>query len=446
MTLSNYLFEARHTVKLAVPFVMNQLLQVSVLTADSIMAGLDGELTLAAVAQGATLWLLVQLILIGLTVSLTPTFARLFARKDTQQLQYVFQQGVWLSILLIPLGIVCILCIPYLMHVMGVDAAIIPPATCYLTVMAFAIPFFAIYLPIRFFNEGIGNPKIVAIITALSVPINITGNYIFINGLFGLPKMGTTGIAMSSVISLIFIAVAGWIYILKSKHIKSFNLLSNFQQPVWASITNFLKLGTPNAIAFLMEAGMFSAVVLLSGRLGVRIAAANQIALSYASTTFMIPLGLSFAIMTRVGMAIGQDDSQKARIIGFSGIAMGAFTMFCSMLVISFFGENIANLYSQEPAITKIALSLLGFAAIFQIFDGIQVCSAGSLRGLEETKAPMLYAIFGYWILAMPLAILLAFHYNMGAKGLWIGLVCGLSATAFLGARKFMKLIQKNSL
>lgn len=440
MKWSSYLHEARRTAKLGVPFVLNQLLQVSVITADSIMAGSDGELTLAAVAQGATLWLLVQLILIGLSVSLTPIFARLFTRNDTEQLRYTFQQGVWLSILLIPLGLVCILCIPYLMHIMQVDAAIIPPASSYLMVMAFAIPFFAIYLPIRVFNEGIGNPKIVTIITALSVPINVGGNYILINGLFGLPKMGATGIAISSVVSLVFIAFAGWLYMLKSPRIKVFNLFSNFQRPAWASIANFFKLGTPNAIAFLMEAGMFSTVVLLSGRLGVRIAAANQIALSYTSTTFMVPLGLSFAIMTRVGMATGQDDTLQARIIGLSGIAMGAFTMLCSVLVIAFFGQNIANLYSQEPAITSIALGLLSLAAVFQIFDGIQVCSAGALRGLEETKAPMVYAIWGYWILAMPIAIVLAFYYRMGAKGLWIGLVCGLSITAFLGARKFMQL------
>ncbi len=440
MKLSEYLHEARQTAKLGVPFIMNQLLHVSAVTADSIMAGLDGELTLAAVAQGATLWLLAQLMLIGLTISLAPIYARLFARDDLQQLKTIFQQAVWLSILLVPLGIMFVWWAPYLMQVMQVKTIIISPAKNYLFIMMFAVPFFSIYLPVRFFNEGIGNPKVVTIITALSVPINVAGNYILITGLFGLPKMGATGIAISSLVSIIFVAIVGWVYMLTSPRLQAYNLFKNFQYPVKKSIVYFIRIGTPNAVAFLMEAGMFSTVVLLSGRLGVRIAAANQIALSYASTTFMLPLGLSFAIMTRIGMATGLNDKKKIRVVGVSGIAMGAFIMVCSVLNILFFGKNIALLYSQEQAVIEIALGLLQLAAVFQIFDGIQVCATGALRGLEETKAPMYYAILGYWVLAIPLAVLLAFYYHMSARGLWIGLLCGLSVTALLGTRKFLKL------
>lgn len=425
---------------MGVPFVINQLLQVSVTTVDSIMAGADGKLTLAAVAQGASLWMLGQLILIGLAMPLSSTFARLCARNEATHIQTTFQQGVWLAVFLIPLGVVCMLGMPYLMGWIGVDAAIIPPARNYLSVITLGVPFFTMYLPVRFFNEGIGNPKVIMWITALSLPINIGGNYILINGCFGLPKMGATGIAIASVCSLAFIALVGWVYTLKSRHARQWQLLRNFQAPVGALLLRYVKLGIPNAIAFVMEAGMFAAVVLLSGRLGVQVAAANQIALSYASTTFMIPLGLSFALMTRVGMAMGADQPQQARIIGLSGIAMGALAMLCSVLAIAFFGKHIAGLYSTDPDIIQIALGLLSLAAIFQIFDGIQVCSAGALRGLEETKAPMLYAIISYWVLAMPLAVLLAFYYTMGAKGLWIGLICGLSITAFLGARKFIQL------
>lgn len=440
MNLSRYIQESKTTLILGVPFIINQLLQISVSTIDSIMAGADGQLTLAAVAQGATLWVLVQLVLIGLAMALTPMFARLFTRSDEQQLKQLFQQGIWLAILLIPLGIALMLFTPRLMHWIGVDAAIIAPASSYLAVMTWAIPFFALYLPIRFFNEGIGNPKAVMMITALSIPINVGGNYILLNGLFGLPKMGATGIGIASVASFAFITLVGWGYILKSQRFRSWQLFADFQWPHWKTIARFFNIGLPNAVALLMEAGMFSAIVLLSGRLGVSIAAANQIALSYISTTFMIPLGLSLAMMTRVGMAMGEDDREKTRIIGISGMVIGTIAMCGSVLIILFFGESVAALYSDDKAIIQLAVGLLSLAAIFQIPDGIQVCAAGALRGLEETKAPMLYAVWGYWILAMPLAIALAFYFNMSAQGLWIGLLCGLSITAFLCARKFIVL------
>lgn len=440
MNFTNYLQESKKTLILGVPFIVNQLLQISVSTIDSMMAGADSELTLAAVAQGAMLWMLVQLVLIGLAMALSPVFARLYARQDNKQLKQLFQQGVWLSIWLIPLGVLLMLCVPFLMQLVGVDAAIIPPATDYLSVMTFAIPFFALYMPIRFFNEGIGNPKVIMMITALSIPINVVGNYILLNGLLGFPKMGATGIAIASVLSFAFIAVIGWVYVLKSKQLQYWQLLKDFQRPDLSVILRFYRLGLPNAVALIMEAGMFTAVVLLSGRLGVSIAAANQIALSYISTTFMIPLGLSFAITTRVGMSVGEENREKTRIIGISGMAMGVIAMFFSVMIIVFFGEKVAALYTDDKAVIDIALGLLGLAAIFQIPDGVQVCSAGALRGLEETKAPMHYAILGYWILAMPLAILLAFYFNLGAKGLWAGLMCGLSITAFLGAKKFVQL------
>lgn len=438
--IKTYLTESRHTLTLGVPFIINQLLQISVVTIDSIMAGADGELTLAAVAQGGSLLIIAQLVLIGLAMPLTPMFARLVTRKDDQQIKTLFQQSLWLSLLLGILGVILLIFLPNVMTWIGVDAAIIPPATGYLTAMTFAMPFFAIYLPVRFLNEGIGNPKIIMYITALSIPFNVAGNYIFLNGLFGLPKMGATGIGIASVISLIFVAIAGWAYLVRAPHLKNWQLLTDFQRPTLGIISNILRIGFPNAIALLMEAGMFSAVALLSGRLGVSIAAANQVAFSYISTTFMIPLGLSFAIMTRVGMAMGEDNPEKARIIGVSGIIMGMLSMCLSVVVIIFFGESVATLYSDDEAVITIALSLLALAAMFQIPDGIQVCSAGALRGLEETKAPMHYAILGYWILAMPLAVLLAFYFDMGARGLWIGLLCGLSVTSVLGALKFIKL------
>lgn len=440
--LNNYLQETRKTLWLGLPFIANQLLQIAVVTIDSMMAGADGELTLAAVAQGASLFTMMELILIGLAMPLTPMFARSFVKKDYDTLRELFHQGVWLSVLLSILGVFLMLGSPLLMYLAGVDALIIPPATQYLWITAAAMPFFALYLPVRFFNEGIANPKVVMMITGLSLPINVAGNYIFLNGFFGVPKMGAAGIALSTVFSTIFICVLGWWYIKKHHSIRQYGLFDHFTRPVGQTIMRLIRIGAPNAVALLMEAGMFTCVALLSGRLGVTIAAANQIAFSYISIIFMIPLGLSLAVMTRIGMASADEDLNQARVIGVSGMIVGAGVMLISAMAISFVGQWVAELYTTDTDVIDIAVGLLALAALFQIPDGIQVCVAGALRGLEETKAPMQYAIIGYWVFAVPLAILLAFYFQLSARGLWIGMLIGLSFTAVLGVRKFLKLTQ----
>ncbi len=440
--IKNYFFEARNTLVLGAPFVVNQLLQVSVATVDSMMAGADGELTLAAVAQGAALWMLAQLIIIGIAMSLTPTIARAFSKGDNKQLRTLFQQGLWLAVPLSVLGIVLMCCSPYLMTIVSVRTVIIAPATDYLLIMAIAMPFFCFYLPIRYFNEGIGNPKVIMFITALSIPVNILGNYIFLNGLLGLPKMGAAGIAIASVISIIFMMTVGFFYMTKSNHIKQWRLFVKWSVPIPEIIVRLVKIGTPNSVALLMEAGMFSAIVLLSGRLGVNAAAANQIAFNYTSTTFMIPLGISMALMTRIGMAVMHDDMARVRIIGVSGIVLGALSMMISVLVIICLGHWVARLYTDEQAVLDMASTLLALAAIFQIPDGIQICAAGALRGLEETQSPMRYAIVGYWLLAMPLAVFLAFYMGWGSSGLWTGLIVGLTVAAILLTRRFWQLTQ----
>ncbi len=436
----DYWRESRQILWLAFPFIINQILQMSVLTVDSLMAGADSELTLAAVAQGTILWHVVMLGIIGLLMPMTALIAKSYARNDKHQLRELFQQAVWLALPLGLLGFALMWVVPSLMHLIGVDAQIIPPATDYLRIAAFTIPLLTLFLPVRFLVEGMGRPAVMMWLTATSVPINIMGNYIFLNGLLGLPKMGAAGVALATLLAEIYLFGAAWWYVSKSATMQPLAMLSGFSRPLRLVIVRYIRLGVPSAVALLMEVSLFAAVMLLSGRFGVSVTAASQIAFNYISNTYMIPLGISMALATRIGMAIGEDDLSKARRIGISGMALGAGFMLLSVITIMLFGREIAMLYNDETVVIQTAVSLLMVAGVFQIFDGVQVCSAGALRGLEETQAPMRYAAIGYWLLAMPAAVLLAFAFGLGAPGLWWGLLIGLSVTAVLGARKFLQL------
>ncbi len=435
-----YWYESRQILWLAFPFIISQILRMSVITIDSLMAGADSELTLAAVAQGTILWHLVMLGIIGLLMPMTALIAKAYARNDKHQLRELFQQAVWLALPLGLVGFVLMWWVPSLMHLIGVDAHIIPPATDYLRIAAFTIPLIALFLPVRFLLEGMGRPAVMMWLTATSVPINIIGNYIFLNGLLGFPKMGAAGVALATLVAEIYLFFIIWYYVSKSKNMQSLAILLNYSRPLRPVIVRYIRLGVPSAVALLMEAGLFTAVMLLSGRFGVSVAAANQIAFNYVSNAYIIPLGISMALVTRIGMAMGEDDLSKARRIGISGMTLGAGFMVLSVITLMLFGREIAMLYNDEAVVIQTAVSLLMITGVFQIFDGVQVCSAGALRGLEETQAPMRYAAIGYWLLAMPAALLLAFTLGLGAPGLWWGLLIGLSVTSVLGARKFLQL------
>lgn len=435
--MHTYRREIGKTALLALPFIANQLLQMSVVTIDSIMAGADGELTLAAVAQGVILWDLVVIVTIGVMMPMSAMIAKAHAARHRRQINTLMKQALWLAALLAVFGVLFMWFVPQLMVWIGVEPSIIAPASDYLRITAWTLPFIAFYLPIRFLNEGIGNPKIVMYITASSLPINIIGNYLLLNGVWGLPKMGASGIAIATLVAEIYICVAGWYYLSHSKKLRAYRLNIRLIKPDVVVLKHYLRIGLPNAVTMLMEIGMFACVVLLSGRLGVVAAAANQIVFNYTANVFMIPLGISMALTTRVGRAVGEGDWQAVKTIGRSGIVFGAMVMCVAMVTILSVRSTFVRLYGVDDTVAQLAAGALILAAVSQIFDGVQVCAAGALRGLEDTRSPMRYAMLGYWGLAMPIGILAAFAFGMGIYGLWMGLIVGLVITAGLCARRF---------
>jgi len=442
MTLSKckpYIIETRATAHLAVPFVGNQLLLMAVATIDSIMAGRDSKLTLAAVAQGVMLWDVFSLVVVGLLMPMTAMVAKYHTQKNAKNLRLVFQQSIWLAVLLGIASAIAIYHSPAILWLFGIDKSITEAASQYLHIVAFSMPFIALFLIVRFFNEGIANPKIIMLMTATSIPVNIIGNTILLNGLLGFPRMGAAGIAIASTLAWIYLAVIAWGYCLHSKHMRTYQLLKDFSRPVKQVIRQYLLIGIPNAVALTLEISLFAVIVLLSGKLGIDAASSNQIVFNYSANVYMISLGISMALTTRIAMAMGDSNRDKARTIGLSGMVLSIFTMLLSMLIVALFGEHITALYSNDYTVRELALSLLAIVAFFQLFDGIFCCGAGALRGLEETKAPMRYTMI-YAVITMPLAALLAFHLHLSVAGLWLAMIIGVAVAAFLSARKYLLL------
>ncbi|PID62760.1 MAG: hypothetical protein CR974_03180 [Gammaproteobacteria bacterium] len=437
---ADYWREIKTSIRLALPFTVNQVLILANVTVDSIMAGSDSTLTLAAISQGVAMWDLVILFMLGLLLPISAKIAKLDSASNAEALQATFWNMVYFAMLLGAVAVGMLYFSYQLLPFIGIKPAIIPDTKSYLqTIAVGAFLLIAIYFPFKLWNESILNLRIIVAILSLSVPVNIIGNYMFIHGLFGLPKMGATGIALASVIGLsVSCGLAAW-YMLSAPKIKRYHLFDHISKPDWQYFKAFFRLGLPSSFAMIFEVGAFTFVIFLAGRIGVETSAATQVAFNYMSNMFMIPLGISLALSMRIARAKGKGDTQKVRDIGISGASFISLIALLSMTILLVFDEAIAGLYSDDPQLIALSSTLLFVIALLQIPDGLLIFCSCALRGLENTKIPMLLGFLGYWGVAIPLGLLLTFYFALGIQGMLIGIVVGTTLSASLGLVKFFQ-------
>ncbi|HPY41789.1 MAG TPA: MATE family efflux transporter, partial [Thiolinea sp.] len=343
-------------------------------------------------------------------------------------------------------GVVAILVslgLAHSLHWFGVEPSIIPEAQRYIYWVTWSLPFIFLALVPRAFNEAKRNTLPMMWIQLLLMPLNIVGNYLFMFGHVGFPAMGAAGAALSTGISQVVGCILLFTYTLKTPRYRSYDLAKRMTRPDPAHMMQLLRLGIPISVSLGMEVGMFMVVALLMGSFGVTAAAGHQIALNVASLTFMVPLGTAMALTVQVGNAIGAQAYELARQRGQLGIALCAGFMLLSGVNLWLWGEQIASWYSTDLAVVQAASHFLLFAALFQLGDGIQVSSAGALRGYKDTLYPMLITTFCYWVVGVALGWYLSQYTTLGASGLWLGLVTGLFMAALLLGLRFNSLSKR---
>ena len=260
--------------------------------------------------------------------------------------------------------------------------------------------------------------------------VNWGGNWVLIYGHLGLPAMGLRGSALSTCLARIYMAAvliyAAW----KNEERRGHGLFEHWPGVQWERIRNLLGLGLPSAGQIVLEVGAFGAATVMAGSLSPDALAAHQIVLNWASVTFMVPLGLSAATAVAVGHAVGAQRWAEARRLGWLGLLCGAGFMGIAAAFFVTLPLPILHVYTFSPTVLAAAVPLLGLAAAFQVFDGVQAVGTGALRGLGETRLPMLANLFGYWCFGLPLGYFLCFHRGLGVQGLWYGLTAALIVTA----------------
>jgi MATE family multidrug resistance protein len=365
----------------------------------------------------------------GLMMALSPSVAQLDGAKRRGEVAPLFCQAVWLAA---AVGVLTVALLyiggPMLARVTGVSEDLLPDVAAFLHPASFAAPPIILYFACRGLSEGLSLPRPTMLLGLFGllalVPIGYTLMYVLRLGAYG------SGLAMAVVCWLLFLGFAALIAV--SPRYRGLGWHRRGLWPDLAIIGALVRLGLPMAVSVMMEAALFSMAGLEIGRFGDAAVAGHQVALSVASVTFMMPMGLAMATTVRVGNAVGRGDAGGVRHAGLAGIALTLATQALSCTLMLALPGPIASIYSSDPAVIAGAVVLLQFAAAFQFSDGIQVVSNGALRGLKDARVPMLITGFSYWGVGMPVGWFLAFPQNWRAPGMWMGMIAGLSVAAAL--------------
>jgi MATE family multidrug resistance protein len=421
---------------LAGPLVANNLSIAGMGFADTVMAGRLGTDHLAAVAVGSMIWMVVFLCGLGILMAMSPTAAHAVGAGRPEEVGRDARQCLWLSQALALLGVIALRNAEILLEAIGVDPAVIPLTDGYLEAIAWGLPAMYAYLSLRFMSEGVGWTRPIAYVAFVALIVNVFGNWVLMFGNLGFPRLGAVGCGAASALAMWSMLFYMATYVRRERRYRQYELFGGFDWPDRARIRALLALGLPIAASVISEAGLFSAVGLLMGKLGATVVAAHQIAMNYAATMFMIPLAIHSALTIRVGHAVGRGDRALARRLGFVGIAMCGLFMIVSATALFFLRESIAGFYTGDPATRSLAASLLVMAMAFQVSDGLQVGAAGALRGYKDTRVPMVLNFASYWGVAFPLAWYFGVITEQGPQAVWIGLIVGLTLAALsLNAR-----------
>lgn len=432
---------AKSLLRIGGPLIINNLAVAGMQFADTVMAGQLGADALAAVAVGGSVWMLGFSFCLGLLMAISPIAARHTGAGDYGLIGRYTRQGIYLGVAMgVPMILIAQFAVDPLLTLIGIDPEFRDLTVGYVRAIMFGAPGIFIFLALRFTTEGIGHTRPIMFTSTFSLICNVFLNYVLMFGKFGAPAMGAVGCGVASAITMWIVALALGAYIFFSSHYRPFKIFMRVARVRLPALKEIVYLGVPIAITITAEAGLFAAVSILMGTRGTDITAAHQIAINFAATMFMIPLALSSATTVRVGQLIGAGDMRGARSSGAVGIGLCASFMALSAIFLLVFRDAVVDLYTDDPAVRGIAISLLLMAAVFQVADGVQVGAAGALRGYKDTRIPMVVNMFAYWALAFPLAFLAAITFKAPPNYVWAGFVVGLGVAATLLTWRYYRL------
>ncbi|MFZ4286573.1 MATE family efflux transporter [Variovorax sp. HJSM1_2] len=425
--------------RLAWPVLIGQLATVGLGVTDVAMAGHASAEDLAGVSLGVSIWHLLMITLTGALLSVNPVVSQLYGAQALGRIPHVVRQAMWKALGLGVLAMLAANVATVVFDHMQLEPAVRTLAINFVRITSTAFPAFCLYRVLYGYSTSINQTKPMMVIAVLALLISIVLNSLLVFGLFGLPRLGGQGCAWATVACVWFDLGAILWWVRRAPAYRSTQPLRQWEWPEWREIRGLLKLGLPIGVTFFAESSAFSLVALLVAGFGATVVAAHQVALSFTSLVFMLPMSLGVALLTRVGQALGAQDAHAARMRAWVGVGMALALSAGAALGIALFNTVIANAYTSDAGVAALAAHLLLFAAVFQLSDGTQVAVASAVRAYKVTRLPMFIHMFSFWGICLPLGCVLGLAPEwlpwkpavpMAAQGFWTALVVGLTVAA----------------
>ena len=436
--------EIRPMLHLAAPLAMAELGWMSMGFVDAVMAGRLGAAAIGAGSLGNMLFFPIAICGTGMLLGMDTLVAQSFGAKDATACRRTLVQGLWMAAALAPVvALLLALTIP-LLRATGTNPRVMELLGPFVRALLWGVPPLLFYSAFRRYLQAMNIVKPITFAVVSANLLNFGGNWLLMYGNWGAPRLGLEGSGFSTSISRLYIALVLLIAVLRHQRKSAYPHLpakvghaSACQRPLagasflgwrpqWPTIRRLIALGFPSAMQILVEGAVFGVVTVMAARFDEVSLAAHSIAVNVISITFMVPLGISSAAAVRVGQAVGRKDPQGIAVSGWTALLLGAGFMSSAGVALAFVPRWIARLYTPEAAVIAASAALLRIAALFEVFDGLQVVATGALRGLGDTRTPALAHFAGYWIIGMPVAYVLCFTYGWGVTGIWVGLTSAL--------------------
>jgi len=423
------------TMALAVPIALTQLGQIAMMTSDLALIGRLGDTAVAAAALGHVVLYVGFMICLGLANAVAPLASQAVGARNPEAARRALHVGLWVvTLFAIPLVAVQLHSYPIL-KALGQPEDVALLAGRYLDGLSWSMAPACWFIAIRNFMSSLDRPQPGLWITLAAIPMNTVLAYALIHGSLGLPQLGMLGAGVATtIVNVGMCLAAGWVCIARAPF-RDYRPLDGFWRPDGALTVKLLVIGLPISGAFLLEYSLFGAAAVMMGWIDTTAMVGHQIALQVAAIVFMVPLGIGLAATVRVGHAAGRRDATAARRSGFAAVALGILFMSAMALLVSAFRHEIPLLFlggDADAHTVSLTAHLLILGATFFIADGIQTIAAGGLRGINDTRVPLLFSAASFWLVGFAVAYVLAFTLGYGAEGVWIGLSAGVFTYALL--------------
>ena len=424
--IANLRREFRPMLRLAAPLALAELGWMAMGFVDIVMAGPLGPAAIGAGSLANMMFYPVVIFGTGMLLGMDTLVAQAFGAKDTEDCRRTLISGLWMALGLAPVLATALWLTLPLLRSTGTNPRVMALVVPYVKALLWGIPPLVCYSALRRYLQAMNIVKLLTFAVISANLVNLTGDWALMYGHLGARAMGLTGSAWSTSIARAYIGAVLAGAVLWEERKAGNPIFRMSWRPDFARIRRLSRLGLPVAMQILIEGGVFGVVTVLAARLDEASLAAHSLAVNVVSITYMVPLGISSAAAVRVGQAAGRKDSHGIAIAGWTALLLSGLFMGSSGLALALVPRWIVWVYTRDAAVIGVGAGLLRIAALFQLFDGFQVVAGGALRGLGDTRSPMLAHLAGYWVIGMPVVYVSCFTFGWGAPGIWVGLSAAL--------------------